>query len=66
MNKMKLAIGLIAYIAAAFAQVAVAQVSTNLGTAAPAPLPLMEGGLLTVGVIALVAGVRAIQRKNSR
>jgi hypothetical protein len=63
MNKMKLAIGLMASTTAALAQAL--QAPVPLGVAA-APLPLMEGGLLTVGVIALVAGVRAIQRKNNR
>lgn len=63
MNKIKLAIGLMASTAAAMAQAA-STGPAELGV--QAPLPLVEGGLLTVGVIALVAGVRAIQRKNKR
>ena len=30
------------------------------------PLPLVEGGLLTVGVMALVAGVRIVRSKHKR
>ena len=29
-------------------------------------LPIEEGGMLTVAIVALVAGIRIIQRKNKR
>jgi hypothetical protein len=32
----------------------------------PPPLPILEGGLMTVAVVGLVAGIRIIQRKNKR
>lgn len=53
MNTFKLALGMIAFSAATMAQA---------GTIAN--LPLAEGGLLVAGVVGLVAGIRAIQRKK--
>ena len=32
----------------------------------PTHLPIEEGGMLTVAIVALVAGIRIIQRKNKR
>ncbi len=32
----------------------------------PPPLPILDGGLMTVAVIGLIAGIRVIQRKNRR
>lgn len=29
-------------------------------------LPILEGGILTIAVVALVAGIRIVQRKKSR
>ena len=53
MNTFKLALGMIAFTTATMAQ-----------AGAPANLPLVEGGLLIAGVVGLVAGIRAIQRKK--
>lgn len=36
----------------------------HAGTNPPTPLPLIEGGLLTAGVIGLVIGIRIIKRKK--
>lgn len=54
MTTFKLAIGMIAFTAATMAQAGTVTV----------PMPLVEGGLLVVGVVGLVAGIRAIQRKK--
>ena len=55
MNTFKLTLGMIAFSAATLA---------NAGTVAPTDLPLLEGGLLTAGVVGLLAGIRMIQRKK--
>ena len=55
MNTFKLALGMIAFSAATMAQA---------GTSPVGNLPLAEGGLLVAGVVGLVAGIRAIQRKK--
>lgn len=34
--------------------------------APPTRLPIEEGGMLTVAIVGLVAGIRIIQRKNKR
>ena len=38
----------------------------GVGGGPPTRLPIEEGGLLTVAIVALVAGIRIIQRKNKR
>jgi len=55
MNAFKLALGMVTLTAAAMAQA---------GNAPVAPLPLVEGGLLAAGVVGLLVGIRAIQRKK--
>ena len=55
MNTFKLALGMIAFTAATMA---------HAGFVVVRPLPLVEGGLLIAGVVGLVAGIRAIQRKK--
>ena len=39
---------------------------TGLAMAGARLLPIEEGGMLTVAIVALVAGIRIIQRKNKR
>lgn len=50
--------------ALATAQLASAGLAAPLGL--PAALPLIEGGLFTVAVVALVAGVRIVRSKTKR
>jgi hypothetical protein len=54
MTTFKLALGMIAFTTATMAQAG--SITANL--------PLVEGGLLVAGVVGLVAGIRAIQRKK--
>ena len=60
MKALKLAIGSLAYWMTALAM---AGTAPNLGFN---NLPILEGGMLTVAVVGLVAGIRIIQRKNKR
>ncbi len=64
MKALKLAIGPLAYWMTGLAM-AQSTAPQNLGNRVLGD-PILEGGLLTVAVVGLVAGIRIIQRKNKR
>ena len=63
-SKLKAAAFAVGLTSAAMASGQVA-LGTTLG-ATGTPLPILEGGILTVAVVALVAGIRLVQRKKNR
>lgn len=64
-SKLKAATFAVGMTSAAMASGQGVPLGTTLG-AIDAPLPILEGGILTVAVVALVAGIRLVQRKKNR